>query len=127
MTPVIIVYGLPKSAPNLREELQGKLISAIAGIRDINTSTDQIFVFFPADLVPDGLGEELIAFIDGVDYLPPRTSREKTENPKEMRISQETAKAVTDVLWEYAENNLPQCRFVKTFIRPYDMALWHSR
>lgn len=110
MTPVIVVYGLP-SAPNLRE-LQDKLITAITEIRDLNIPTSQIFTFFPADLISEGLGEELIASVDGVDNLLPKTSGD-------IIVIDKLVKTITAILSEYAKNNLPQCNFVKTFIRPY--------
>jgi hypothetical protein len=72
--PILFIYGVPAKTNN--EKLL-KLIDdcqcIVSGIPELNISGGQVSVFFPLDLVQEGLGEEIIVFIRGLYQKPERT------------------------------------------------------
>jgi hypothetical protein len=44
-----------------------------ASIRDLEIEKDQVSCFFPRDLLPTGLGEEIIIYVDSLFDRPSRT------------------------------------------------------
>ena len=105
--PIIIVYGFPKTARESEmEALIHKLQNAAASVYELRLSPGQVSVFFPVDLVQSGLGEELIATVEGLLARPERTER----------VRQELAEEITEILTEFARNHLGQCNLVETLV-----------
>lgn len=55
------------------------LINNIAGIKELNLMPSEISVFYPRDLMQEGLGEEIIVFVDGLFDKPERTEAVRKE------------------------------------------------
>ena len=59
--PILIVHGVPKNTEKKKlEELIADCQCIISGISELRISGKQVSVFFPPDLVQQGLGEEII-------------------------------------------------------------------
>lgn len=81
--PVIFVYGVsekhanpnwqvgPEGLSGLRQNIK-KQVSSIAELR---LTEERITVFFPTDVLQEGLGEEIIIIVKGLDRHPDRTWR----------------------------------------------------
>ena len=71
--PVINVRGLPgNSDPENLSTLMKSLKSQVAVMLGI--SSEQVTIFFPTDLLQEGLGEEIIITVEGLFSLPDRTT-----------------------------------------------------
>lgn len=70
--PVIIVYGMPRVGEGLPELIQ-ELQDATAAIQELELEPKHVSVFFPADQCDHGLGEEIIAIVEGLFNKPRRT------------------------------------------------------
>lgn len=72
--PVIYVHGIPPEATREHlEKLLGDLRQAVASVEELQITPGQVTVFFPADRVQKGLGEEIILQIEGLYERPERT------------------------------------------------------
>ena len=71
--PVLKVYGIPSSISQGRLEILIGQLQSVTGSA-LNLPQSEVTVFFPADLCQQGLGEELVCFIDGLFEKPDRTS-----------------------------------------------------
>jgi len=70
--PVLTIQGIPGASSHILEELMKALRIAVAqSLGDI--SEDDVSVFFPQDLCPAGLGEEIIISVHGLYDKPERT------------------------------------------------------
>jgi hypothetical protein len=79
---------------------------AIERIEPLNIPSTDVTVFFPADQLEVGLGEELIAQVEGLYKKPERT-------PEVLKQLQE---AVCNCLENFATSHLPQCTYVEAMI-----------
>ena len=92
-----------------QEELGGLIQiikTAVAQLPVLGIPEDEVFVFFPPDLVREGLGEELIAEITGLFDKPERTSE----------VLKTLTDAIADQLQIFASTHLPQCGSTEAFI-----------
>jgi phenylpyruvate tautomerase PptA (4-oxalocrotonate tautomerase family) len=72
--PIVKVYGVPPTTPQeTLKDLAEKLVEAVVSIPELNLKSNEVSVFFPSDLMEWGLGEEIIAFVDGIFITPERT------------------------------------------------------
>jgi hypothetical protein len=67
---------------------------------------DQVTVFFPADLVQEGLGEELVTEVCGLFDLPSRTNK----------VKKELIEAIVLTLGNFVNGHLTQCQKVECYI-----------
>lgn len=104
--PVLTVKGMPQNVD------LGGLLSSIkwAASRPLLLDPSEVSVFFPADLVQEGLGEELICMVDGLFEKPERT----------MEIRNLLAGSINRVLVNFALERLPQCLKVEVIISRFD-------
>jgi hypothetical protein len=86
--PVITVYGTP---PNESEEVLKSLLKTIVNstvsVEELGITEDDISVFFPPDRVKEGLGEEIIVFVDGLFEDPKRTQPVQNKLAREICYS----------------------------------------
>lgn len=79
-----------------------------AGIEELKIRVGQVTVFFPQDLMPKGLEEEIIIFIDGLTEKP-----ERTEEVKRKLV-------LSLILQTYV--CFPKSTLIECIIRPYSMS-----
>lgn len=76
--PILNVQGIPGTImPTKLNDILKGLQSAVAGVEELGLINEQVTVFFPPDLLQDGLGEEIIIEIKGLFG--------KTEHTNEVR------------------------------------------
>ncbi len=62
---VLIVYGIPDSFPEEKlKKFWSHLREAVLGINAHKISRHEISIFFPKDRIQEGLGEEIIIFVN---------------------------------------------------------------
>jgi hypothetical protein len=72
--PIITIQGVPPATPSDKlEKLVADLQCIASGIPELGLSGADVSVFFPADLLSKGLGEEIIISINGLYDKPERT------------------------------------------------------
>ncbi len=107
--PIIEIWGVPDTIPPEKLVLlMNELKREIAEISALGLTEKQITIFFPRDLVSDGLGEEIIVFVKGLFYKP-----ERTEN---IRI--QLARKIKDRCCSFFVNLLPNEFLVECLIDP---------
>ena len=111
--PVITIQGIPRDACSDAQLIQ--LIEAIqgaaSGIGALKITREDVTVFMPADLVRQGLGEELIIQVTG---LVPK--RERTAKVKERLLM-----AIRAELAEFAEQHIHACKKIEVFLLTYEL------
>ena len=111
--PVILLLGIPaglEDSEGLKGLILEKLPQAVAGIVELGLETKQVVTFAPRDLLQEGLGNEIIAFIDGLYTLPERTQE----------VKMHLAQAVCQALIEFKDWCLPECTMIEVFTRSLD-------
>lgn len=69
--PIVFVYGVPiNEEPKALTNLLGDIQEAVASVKELGLKKEDVIVFFPKDLVEQGLGEEIIIFVKGVCLKP---------------------------------------------------------
>jgi len=72
--PILQVFGLPKN--QTEKELYGlynEIVFAAHEVKELGLTKTDFTVFFPADRMEYGLGEEVICFVRGLFTKPERT------------------------------------------------------
>jgi hypothetical protein len=103
---VITLHGLPptlQNTPELRELVLETIPVALAGINDFVLSKERIFVFAQEDMLSEGLGEEVIAFIDGT--------------LTEVNIEGRLFDTLRQVLTDFVHSNIEECGSVDVLSR----------
>jgi len=104
--PVLIVYGMPANVG-----LDGLLFSMKNTVAVVlHIAPDEVSVFFPTDLVKEGLGEELICLVEGLFKKPERT----------LEIRRLMAESIRQILVGFARDCLPQCKKVEVIVSRFD-------
>ena len=107
--PVLIVYGIPTETDKETLEIFSELMrQRTADIEELGIEKEQVSIFFPQDLMAQGLGEEIIVFVDGLTEKPERTEQVKR-------------KLVLNLVDE-AHQSFPKATLVECIIRPYVMS-----
>lgn len=107
--PILIVYGVPTETDKQTLEIFSELMrQRTADIEELGIKKEQVSIFFPSDLMTQGLGEEIIVFIDGLTEKPERTEKVKK-------------KLVLNLVDE-AHQSFPKATLVECIIRPYTMS-----
>ena len=107
--PVLNIKGLPNGInPQYLLALSCSLRGG-AG-RMLNLSEEEVSVFFQADLLQDGLGEELICSVEGLFKKPERTPE----------LRQRLFDLLSVLLGLWAKVHLPQCAKVEILPVPFD-------
>ncbi len=104
--PAIIVFGIPKELKNtevLKKLLLYDIPNAVVSIEELGLEVSQVSVFCPQDALAEGLGEELIAFVQMLTDKPERTKE----------VKDRLADAVGKVLAIFAGAHIPQCELVE--------------
>ncbi len=72
--PILTVQGIPANI-GIEElkKLWFALRSVVASIPELKLTSEQVTVFFPPDLLQEGLGEEIIITVTGLFVRPERT------------------------------------------------------
>jgi hypothetical protein len=105
--PFIRILGMPTDTKQVRLEMLTKAIqNAVSRVNVLDIPADAVYVFYPPDLQQKGLGEELIAMIEGLYIKEARTDDVLTD----LRNS------VCDCLAVFARACLPQCTNTEAFI-----------
>jgi len=110
--PILKIYGLPNT-PNVLARLPTltrRIQDNVADVPELGVTPEQVTVLYPADLMKQGLGEELIAESVGLFDKPER----------DHNVLQRLATAVKDALMEFARDNLPRCECVEVVIPIFD-------
>lgn len=103
--PILTVYGIPESMSADLPMMTKSLTNNIAGIKELNLMPSEISVFYPRDLMQEGLGEEIIVFVDGLFDKPERTEAVRK------KLAETVAK---NILMFIQGTNLVEC-----LIRPF--------
>lgn len=107
--PILIVYGIPTEMDKETLEIFSELMrQRTAGIEELKIEKEQVSIFFPSDLMAQGLGEEIIVFIDGLTEKPERTEKVK----KQLVLN----------LVDEVHQTFPKAALVECIIRPYVMS-----
>ena len=106
--PIIIVYGIPSSKKESYdlEHFCNALIQRTCSIKELNLTKEQVSCFFPADLMNNGLGEEIIMFVEGLFEKPERT--------------EEVRKVLSDKLAECGRKFFPDADLIECLIHPFN-------
>lgn len=99
----VIILGMPVMEQGVLAELNDKLRNAVAGVRELGVPKSCVSVFFVADLLQEGLGEELKVKIEGIYEAPGRTTD----------ALRGATSAVLDVLVGFKKEHLPQCKEIE--------------
>lgn len=107
--PVLIVYGIPTETNKETLEIFSEFMrKRTADIEELGITKEQVSIFFPSDLMSQGLGEEIIIFVDGLMEKPERTEKVKRQ-------------LVLNLVDE-AHQSFPRATLVECIIRPYVMS-----
>ena len=107
--PILSVYGIPTEIDKKELEIFSELMrQRTAAVEELKIKKDQVSIFFPQDLMPQGLGEEIIIFIDGLTEKP-----ERTEKVKRMLVLN---------LVDEAHMSFPKATLIECIIRPYTIS-----
>lgn len=114
--PVITIWGMPGNTGHLAELTQS-IKTAIENVPILGINSSDVFVFYPVDLLQEGLGDELNAQVNLLYILPERTSE----------VLQALRDAVIDCLQSFALDYLPQCTYVEvaiaSMVKPEDCSV----
>lgn len=109
MPAVIQVLGMP---PDADKATLVRLTAIVQGVvtrmsaLGLGISAEELFVFYPSDLVTEGLGEELVAHISGI-LMRPEVTREILEYLQHIICTE---------LCTFAQRYLEQCQTVMAII-----------
>ncbi|MFH1967990.1 MAG: hypothetical protein ABIJ84_01230 [bacterium] len=107
--PVLIVYGVPSNVG--RDKLESLINVLRHEVGSMPTlSPEAVSVFFPADLVEVGLGEELVCLVQGLFENPKRTTE----------FRRHLAEAILVFLSYFARCHLSQCKKVEVFVNRFN-------
>lgn len=79
----------------------------VADIEELGLKKDQVSIFFPRDLMSQGLGEEIIVFVEGLMEKPERT------NAVRRRLA---TNLIDEVSQSFLKTNTIEC-----FVRPFNV------
>jgi hypothetical protein len=100
--PVLTVKGMPRDVEQgLLKELVNQLRMTVCV--PLRLEPFDVSVFIPADLLCEGLGEELVCFVEGIFEWSERTTA----------VRDNTARAALEILRLFAWRFLPQCEKVE--------------
>ena len=116
--PVIFVYGIPSSVTDPGNFVQRRSLMLlmdqikreVSGTVEFNISYNDVTVFFPTDLVQEGLGEEVMVFVRGLFDKPQRTAHVRCR----------LAEAIVDCCTGILAPVLMNLAKVECFIEPYN-------
>ena len=107
--PILIVYGIPTETNKETLEIFSEFMrQRTADIEELGIKKEKVSIFFPQDLMAQGLGEEIIVFVDGLTEKPERTEQVKR-------------KLVLNLVDE-AHQSFPEATLIECIIRPYVMS-----
>ncbi len=107
--PILIIYGTPTETEQATLEIFAELMrQRAADVEELGIKKEQVSIFFPSDLMSQGLGEEIIVFVDGLTEKPERTEKVKR-------------KLVLNLVDE-VHQSFPNASLVECIIRPYTMS-----
>lgn len=110
--PIILILGMPDyrvAIPDWEERLESLTTDvqrAVAALPVFEIPEDEVFVYYPQDLMRRGLGEELIAMVAGLFKRPERTPE----------VLKTLTDAIADQLQAFAARNLTGCGDAEAFI-----------
>jgi hypothetical protein len=108
--PVIKVYGIPASAAEHLPRLTTSIQHMVASVHQLGVKKEQVTVFYPANLMQEGLGEELVA-----EFVGTFKKRERTR-----KLLDFVAKQVRMELTLFANQHVPHCTFAEVIIPVFD-------
>lgn len=107
-----MIHGIPEDEEHPRRILKDVLLplceelqKTVAEVKELDLTAEQVTVFFPPDRLLDGLGEEIIIFINGLFV-----NSERTDEVRNI-LAQKVGKKVR----EHYPESLVEC-----FIQPFD-------
>jgi len=105
--PVITILCMPTwTGQDKLDFLTERIQEAVAAVPILGIPEEEVFVFYQPNLQQRGLGEELIAKIEGLYQKPERT----------VEVLRDLQEAVCDCLRRFARAELPQCTCVEAFV-----------
>lgn len=85
--PILDVQGIPGDIEKSKLiDIWKSLRLTVADISDLDLKKEQVTVFFPSDLLQDGLGEEIIITIRGLFKKSKRTNKVRNILCREVAI-----------------------------------------
>jgi hypothetical protein len=85
--------------------LEDDLKRNVACVPEAHVDPSRVYVFFPQDMVQEGLGSEVITYVD-------------TEKKEVGYALNAVGQAVGMTLWEFTKNRLKECRTIEVTVRP---------
>lgn len=118
--PIINIQGMPRD-PNNETNLvkcMEAVQKAVASVPELGLTSDQVTVFFQADLLNQGLGDEIIVEVQGLYKKDERTPE----------VLEALRNEIRDAVRKYADDHIPQCSLIEVRIGPMyapeDISVW---
>ena len=109
--PVLLVYGMPHSIGPQLPQLCQCLRDTVAAVPELKITDRSVSVFFPTDLCQEGLGEELICFVQGLCAKPERTQR----------VKRTLASEIACVLNQWIRSRIKHCKMIEVWVSDFDL------
>ncbi len=109
--PVLIIYGMPNSIGHQLPQLCRYLCDTVAAVEELRITNSSVRVFFPADLCQEGLGEELVCFVQGLCTKPERTQE----------VKRKLACEISGVLNEWIRSRVSSCKMIEVWVSDFDL------
>ena len=103
LTIAIRIYGTPSDRLSIKTISIGIIKEALAGLPKMDIGEESVGVFFVPDYVEEGLGEEIVIFID-----------ELTRNARDSKDRDLIARVVSEIL----KNIFPTTPVIKCRVQP---------
>ena len=111
--PILLVYGIPEDVKEKQlSEFCEVLKDSVCLIKELGITKKQVSVFFPKDRLKEGLGEEIIIFVEGLFEKPERTKKVRAVLAEQMATT-------TKIFFSKA-------KLVECFVKPFNPSLGFS-
>ena len=105
----VVISGMPITISQIDlADLKIRLQNAVAGVLGLSDPRNDVSISFPADLLEEGLGEEIIANVCGLFDLPGRDDA----------MMYALNCVITGEITTMAKAKISQCKSVESFVTP---------
>ena len=112
--PVLFVNGMPKAICSKVEDIIPLLLEAVASVKGLDITKDDVTIFLPQDMIQKGLGEEITVFVEGLFDNEKRTPA----------VRQELASVIAQTIGNFVkgvEESWPvKCKKIEVFVKKFD-------
>jgi hypothetical protein len=76
--PILVIYGIPAETHQGDLQIFAQFMkNRVADVEELKIKPEQVTIFCPQDLMNQGLGEEIIVFVESLFERPERTDEVK--------------------------------------------------